>query len=116
VFGWIGALVWGKRTGLVLGAVVFSHWLLDLLMHRQDLPILPGNARQLDRLGFGLWRYHAVSILMELALVVGGALLYWRAAIDVTKAEGGPVRRAHVAGAFLLVSGVIVLVLNVLGL
>ena len=116
VFGWIGALVWGKRTGIVLGAVVFSHWLLDLLMHRQDLPILPGNARQLDRLGFGLWRYHALSILLELALVVGGALLYWRAAIDVTKAEGVPVRRAHVAGAFLLVSGVIVLVLNVLGI
>jgi len=116
VFGWIGALVWGKRTGIVLGAVAFSHWLLDLLMHRQDLPILPGNARQLDRLGFGLWRYHTLSILLELALVVGGALLYWRAAIDVTKAEGVPVRRAHVAGAFLLVSGVIVLVLNVLGI
>ena len=85
-------------------------------MHRQDMPILPGNARQLERLGFGLWRFHTASILLELALVVGGALLYWRAAIEVTKAEGGPLRRAHVAGGFLLVSGVIVLVLNVLGL
>jgi hypothetical protein len=116
VFGWIGALIWGKRTGLVLGGVVFSHWLLDLIMHRQDLPILPGNARQLGRLGFGLWASHTASILLELALVVGGALLYWRAALEVTRAEGGAVRRAHVAGAFLLVSGLIVLVLNVIGL
>jgi hypothetical protein len=55
-------------------------------------------------------------MLTELALVVGGAILYWRAAVDVVKAEGGPLRRAHVAGAFLLVAGVITLALNVLGL
>jgi hypothetical protein len=81
VFGWIGALVWGKRTGIVLGGVVFSHWLLDLIVHRKDLPILPGNARNLERLGFGLWSSHTASFLVELALVVGGALLYWQAAL-----------------------------------
>lgn len=116
VFGWIGALIWGKRTGLVLGGVAFSHWLLDLIMHHKDLPILPGNARHLERLGFGLWSSHAGSILLELALVVGGALLYWQAALEVVRADDVSPRRAHVAGAFLLVAGVITLVLNVLGL
>jgi hypothetical protein len=116
VFGWVGALVWGKRTGLVLGGVVFSHWLLDLLMHRQDLPILPGGGGPWPRLGFGLWQWHSASILAELLLVVGGAALYWRAAIDVLEADGRPVRPAHVAGGFLLVAGLITLVLNVVGL
>jgi hypothetical protein len=31
------------RTGIVISTTVFSHWILDLLVHRADLPILPGN-------------------------------------------------------------------------
>ncbi|HEU0115388.1 MAG TPA: hypothetical protein VFQ80_11960, partial [Thermomicrobiales bacterium] len=38
VFGAVAAIPWGRRIGLVLGAVVFSHWLLDLIVHRADLP------------------------------------------------------------------------------
>jgi hypothetical protein len=116
IFGWIAALIWGKRTGFVLGGVVFSHWLLDLIVHRADMPLLPGNARNLPRLGFGLWRWHGASILTELALVVVGGLLYWRAAIEVSDADGRPRTLAHIAGAVILISGLIVLILNVLGL
>ncbi len=54
LFGLVAAVPWGRRVGMVLGAVVFSHWLLDLIVHRADLPILPGNAGELPRLGFGL--------------------------------------------------------------
>ena len=43
-FALAAAIPWGRRVGAVLGAVVFSHWLLDLLVHRGDMPILPGNA------------------------------------------------------------------------
>ena len=32
---------WGQRGGYVIAGVVFSHWILDLLVHRPDLPILP---------------------------------------------------------------------------
>jgi hypothetical protein len=42
-----GALAWalfGRQIGGVIGGVAFSHWLLDLVVHRGDLPILPGNA------------------------------------------------------------------------
>jgi hypothetical protein len=115
VFGWIAALIWGKRTGILLGGVVFSHWLLDLLVHRADLPLLPGNAGNYPRLGFGLWRSHTASILVELALVVGGALLYWRAALNVLKADGRRPTLAHVAGGFILLAGLITLVLSVTG-
>jgi hypothetical protein len=116
VFGWIGALIWGKRTGLILGGVVFSHWLIDLIVHRADLPILPGGGGSFPRLGFGLWRSHTGSILAELALVVVGGVLYWRAALDVVAHDRRSTTPAHVAGSFVLVAGMITLVLNVLGL
>src|SRR5262245_53872924 len=71
---------WGRRVGVVIGGVAFSHWLLDLIVHRADLPLLPGNAGGFPELGFGLWRYPAVSALVELALVLVGAYLYHRRA------------------------------------
>src|SRR5690242_6738588 len=40
--GLIANRFWGRRAGLVIGGVAFSHWMLDLLVHRADLPILPG--------------------------------------------------------------------------
>jgi len=39
--GWLASLRWEKDGGLVIGAVVFSHWILDLLVHRPDLPFCP---------------------------------------------------------------------------
>jgi membrane-bound metal-dependent hydrolase YbcI (DUF457 family) len=78
--GWIASRSWGRRGGITIAAVVFSHWVLDLLVHRPDLPILPGNAGNLPLLGFGLWQVPVASALIELALVLGGALLYYRSA------------------------------------
>jgi hypothetical protein len=77
-YGALGAWRWGRATGLVLGSVVFSHWLLDLLVHRADLPILPGNAGDLPLLGLGLWRTPWASAVAELALVLIGAVAYAR--------------------------------------
>jgi hypothetical protein len=116
VFGWISALIWGKRTGIILGAVSFSHWLIDLIVHRKDMPILPGDYGHLPRLGFGLWRWHGASILAEVALVVVGGVMYWRAAIDVSAADRRPLTLAHIAGAFILLAGLLTLALNVAGL
>jgi hypothetical protein len=64
---------WGRRTGVVLGLVSFSHWLLDLIVHRHDMPVLPGNAGHLPRLGFGLWQI-LIGGLLVLALDVTGIL------------------------------------------
>jgi hypothetical protein len=106
--GWL----WGRRSGIVIGLVAASHWLLDLIVHRADLPILPGNAGGLPRLGFGLWRYPLVSFSIELALVLAGAWLYWRAANRVvTTGERGGLA-ARIAASLIAIFGVLILWLD----
>jgi hypothetical protein len=61
------------RAGLVVSLCVLSHWLLDLLTHRPDLPIgLSGDSRW----GIGLWNSFAGTLLVESALFAGGVYLY----------------------------------------
>ena len=110
--------VWGRRVGGVIAAVAFSHWLLDLLVHRPDLPILPGNAGGLPQLGFGLWQVPVVAGFVELLLVVGGAYLYDRRATQLpagTQDRGE--HRRRVATATVVVTGLMLLTLvaNILG-
>lgn len=69
---------WGKKSGFILGSVIFSHWILDLLVHRQDLPILPGNLGNLPLVGLGLWNFPVVSILVEAMLIIIGAFMYFK--------------------------------------
>src|SRR5512138_622104 len=109
---------WGKRGGYAIAGVVFSHWILDLLVHRPDLPILPGNWGNLPLLGFGLWQYPAISAIMELLFVVGGTWFYYRAsmqAVDV-KANQEQHRRAVTSTAGVAILLLVLLASNVLGL
>jgi hypothetical protein len=106
---------WGKRCAIVVGLVSFSHWLLDLIVHRQDMPILPGNFGQLPRLGFGLWQYGTASAVTELLLVVLGTWCYWRAARDVTATAGKGRSRAMITAVLIFLCGVTVLALDVKG-
>ena len=114
-FGGAGAAAWGRRNGVVLAIVAFSHWVLDLVVHRGDMPILPGAVGDLPKLGFGLWRIPLAAMSVELALVLVGAWLYWRAARAVAAEAGRGERRATVAGLFMLLAGVLVLGLDVTG-
>lgn len=114
-FGALAALRYGRTSGVVLALVAFSHWVLDFPMHRADMPILPGAAGNLPRLGLGLWRYPVAAALLELALVVIGAALYWRAARRLG-ATAGRTGRANLCGALVLVAGLLTLLLNVLGM
>jgi membrane-bound metal-dependent hydrolase YbcI (DUF457 family) len=114
-FGAIAWWRWDRRLGLLLGAVAFSHWVLDLIVHRGDMPILPGNAGNLPLLGFGLWARPVVSILLEAALLGLGVFLYWRSARSIQPRPGNRVRPSLVTAA-LLASGVIVLALDTLGI
>jgi hypothetical protein len=94
--------------------VAFSHWVLDLIVHRSDLPILPGNAGNLPLVGFGLWR-STPSAVAELVLVVAGSYLYWRAAEDVSRSADKPTRRrARILGAAMLGAGLLTLLVDVL--
>jgi membrane-bound metal-dependent hydrolase YbcI (DUF457 family) len=110
--GWFVTRWWGRRGAVVIGAVVFSHWLLDLIVHRHDMPIFPGNAGDI-RVGFGLWKIHWASIAVEAALLLVGAFLYWRAA-DATERQAGVVRgrRANLVTALIVLSGLVVPVLD----
>jgi hypothetical protein len=105
----------GVSSGAALGAVALSHWVLDLVVHRADLPLLPANAGALPRLGFGLWRLPVLCALVELALVIAGSLAYFRAATAVAREGGLPRSRASAAFVAVLVSGLITLGLNVSG-
>jgi hypothetical protein len=114
VFGAFFAWRWGRRLGLMLAAVVFSHWLLDLLVHRPDLPLLPGGGGGV-RLGIGLWRTPAAAAATELGLVLLGAWLYWRATLRLTPPPSNR-RPAHLAAGVLLASGLLTLGLDLAGL
>lgn len=114
-FGLVCAIPWGRRLGLVMGLVVLSHWLLDLPMHHHDMPLLPGNAGALPRLGFGLWSFPAYAALLELAFLVAGAWLYWRAALACATRHAAPRQRAHLVAAAMALSGIVTLALNVAG-
>ncbi|RPJ25002.1 MAG: permease [Chloroflexi bacterium] len=110
---------WGKRGGYVIAGVVFSHWILDLMVHRPDLPILPGNFGNLPLLGFGLWQYPAISAIVELALVIGGTWFYYRAARQAAEASTNQKeqhRRALTSTAGVAILLMLLLASNVLGM
>jgi hypothetical protein len=115
VFGAACGLRFGRRSGIVLAAVALSHWVLDLIVHRADLPLLPGNAGGLPRFGFGLWRVPAAAALAELILVLAGSWRYFQAASQVAREGGVPRSRASAASAVVLVAGLVTLALNVAG-
>jgi len=63
----------GARTGLIVAGAVFSHWVLDLIVHRRDLALYDS----VGKMGFGLWDYRALAFALEMAVLFGGvALLY----------------------------------------
>lgn len=63
------------KTALVLGLLVVSHWLLDLIVHLPDLPLYPGSS---TLVGFGLWNSMAGTLLVEGSLFLLGVWLYLR--------------------------------------
>lgn len=70
-----------KRSGnaasasLVLALAVFSHWVLDLLVHAPDLPLYDNTAK----VGLGLWNLPVIAFGLEAGLLFGGMTLYFRA-------------------------------------
>lgn len=62
-------------AALGLSFLVFSHWLLDLVAHRPDLPLAPGLE---TKVGLGLWNSVAGTLLVEGALFAAGTFLYVR--------------------------------------
>jgi hypothetical protein len=62
-----------RMATTIIGLVVLSHWFLDLLVHRPDLPLAPGSDL---KLGFGLWNSIAGTLIVEGALFVVAVRFY----------------------------------------
>jgi hypothetical protein len=95
------ALKRSVRLALVVGLAVFSHWVLDLLTHRPDLPLAPGVSVYL---GLGLWDFPALTYLFEGGLFAGGLWLYFRS--TAASRTGGRL------GVWSLVVGLVVIYLG----
>jgi hypothetical protein len=98
------ALIWGILSGLttyflsrstsgrlqnavVIGALVPSHWVLDLLVHRPDLPFFPGGV---EKAGLGGWNSLLLSLILEFGILSWGVWLYLSTASSLhSKAKYG---------------------------
>lgn len=69
------ALRHDARTSLILAIAVLSHWLLDFLTHRPDLPLWVEGRR----VGLGLWNSVPATLMIEIGLFIAGVVLYLRA-------------------------------------
>lgn len=116
LLGWLAGFHWGARNGMIIALMSFSHWVLDLVVHRPDMPILPGNALGLPELGCGLWRIPADAAIVEFAILIAGAYLYRRAALAAFGEDWRVRRTASLCATLILVFGLLVLILDVTGI
>jgi hypothetical protein len=75
---------WRKRRpvdAVVLALLVLSHWVLDFVSHRPDVPLWPGG----PRLGLGLWNSVPATVAVELLMLAVGVGL----ALSATRAKDG---------------------------
>ena len=63
------------RAAMLVAGAVFSHWLLDALVHRPEMPLIGATSR---RVGIALWDNMPVALAVEAALVVLGIVLFLR--------------------------------------
>jgi membrane-bound metal-dependent hydrolase YbcI (DUF457 family) len=64
-----------RRSAVIVGLLVLSHWILDLPMHAPDLPLWPGSS---VKVGLGAWRSIPLTIVLELIVFVPGLVIYLR--------------------------------------
>ncbi len=98
--GLFAALIWlanmNRRAAFIGGAVVLSHWFLDLLVHVPDLTL----AGRPPNLGLGLWNYPWIEIPLELGITFAALWFYAR-----RMQPSGP-RMAAMAGVLLLLQAI----------
>lgn len=83
-----------QRVALVLFLGVMSHWLLDWISHRPDMPLLPSG----PHVGLGLWNYPLAAWLTESVLLAIGVFLY----ASATRARGRTGRLGLIVFALVL--------------
>ena len=69
-----GAFYRNAHAAMLLAGGVLSHWILDVISHRPDMPVLPSG----PYLGFGLWNSIPATIAVELLIFAAGIYVYSR--------------------------------------
>jgi hypothetical protein len=67
-------------ASLLVGVAVFSHWILDLIVHVPDLALYDNS----HKVGLGLWNYPEIALPLEFLLLFGGLWLYMRSSVADT--------------------------------
>jgi membrane-bound metal-dependent hydrolase YbcI (DUF457 family) len=62
------------RVVVVIALLVVSHWVLDFVTHRPDMPLYPGGPKH----GLGLWNSVPATLALEFVMYAIGLLLYMR--------------------------------------
>jgi hypothetical protein len=68
---------WRVRAAFVAGLAVFSHFLLDALVHVPELPVLGATSA---KLGLSLWTRMPLALGIEAAIALGGFAFFAAAA------------------------------------
>jgi hypothetical protein len=63
-----------RSAAIMLGIAVLSHWVLDFVTHRPDLPLWPAG----PKVGLGIWNSWTASIATETFVFAAGLLMYIR--------------------------------------
>ena len=61
------------RAFVVVSALVVSHWVLDFITHRPDMPLFPGGG---PKVGLSLWNSVPATVVVEVAMYLAGAWIY----------------------------------------
>jgi membrane-bound metal-dependent hydrolase YbcI (DUF457 family) len=70
------------RAAILLALLVLSHWVLDFVSHRPDVPLVPWGDTVV---GLGLWRSRPATLTVEALLFAGGVTVY----LAATRARDG---------------------------
>jgi hypothetical protein len=62
------------RAAALIGAAVLSHWVLDAVVHRPELPLAGLGSRHV---GLGLWNDMPVALAVESTLVLAGVVCWF---------------------------------------
>lgn len=73
----------GPRPAIVLAALVLSHWLLDFITHRPDMPLSIGDS---PKAGLGLWNSIPATVAVEGILFAACVWMYARATLAIDRA------------------------------
>lgn len=106
LFGVVYFLVRRNKTGaLLLSCLVISHWLLDLVTHRPDLPLIFSENKLV---GLGLWNNVTLTIVTEAVLFILCSFIY----LKTTKAIN---RKGNILFWGFLVLLLAIYIMNIIG-